>query len=274
MPTFALDRGLRERWTPAGERWTCTLPTGWMQGRAVYGGLSGAMALALARRVSGPRGVAGPEGLRARHVQLSLVRPATPGPIWGGASVLRAGRSVTSVTVELGQGDAIFLHGTVTFVSPRVGTLAVDPALRPPSASEPAPRPIPRIPGVTPEFIQHVDLQLVRGELPFSGAPDAMLVGDCRFRVPAGDEEGLLALSDVWPCPSLARLRQPAAASTVTWSTHLLAAPARLEGFYRMHYRTLVGRVGFHTARGELYDPAGALVAVSEQLVAVFDEAR
>ena len=49
-----IDASLAERWSPQGENWAIDAPEGWNQGRSLFGGLSGALAVSLARRVIEP----------------------------------------------------------------------------------------------------------------------------------------------------------------------------------------------------------------------------
>ena len=80
--------------------------------------------------------------------------------------------------------------------------------------------------------------------------------------------ERTLGLLDSWPCPTLSILEQPAFASSVTWTAHLVAPPA--PGFHAFTYDTVVAAGGFSTAVGRMWGPDGQFVAYTEQTVAVF----
>ena len=109
------------------------------------------------------------------------------------------------------------------------------------------------------------------GGVPYSGSKAPHFQGWFRFHEPVADAEGLIALLDVWPAPSITMLRKPAPASTVTWNAHLVDMPSDWSGYFAFEYETVVGRAGFHTVVGRLHAPDGRLVGWSEQLSAIFD---
>ena len=126
------------------------------------------------------------------------------------------------------------------------------------------------IPGA-PQFLQKVELRWGDASLPYSGSKHSHLRGYLRFKAPASDAEGLVALLDVFPSPAIAMLSEPRPASTVTWSAHLLALPSATDEWYAFEYQTVAGLDGFHTVVGRLHNAEGKLLAWSEQLVALFD---
>lgn len=265
-----LDDGLAARWTPAPDGgFDGRLPDGWAQGRSIFGGLSAAFAVALGRKVADP-------ARRLRHAAFSMMRPLAPGPVHGVVEVLRTGRTTQFVAARLDQEGAPALDARLLYARPVPGaSVAVDPPPPPPAPPPETLAGFPEDDPLAPGFLRHVEVRLVERNLPFRGGCDPSFDGYCRFRRPFGGEVGIVALVDVWPCPSLALCDGPAPASTVTWSLHLLAPPpARTEGFFRYRYRTVAGAGGFHTAAGTLYDPDGRALAHSEQLVAVFDGRR
>jgi hypothetical protein len=121
-----------------------------------------------------------------------------------------------------------------------------------------------------PDFVKQVDLKWLHGSPPFSGSETAEFGGYCRFRVPAGSAEGVVALLDVWPCPSLSQLAAPAPASTVAWTAHIVESNADLSDWCYFTYKTVAGKDGFHTCAGTLFDGRGVLIGFTEQLVAVY----
>lgn len=258
------DASLREQWILDGDLWSMDVPSGWMQGRSVFGGLTAAMAAALARRV-----VPDPSR-RLRTLSIQLFAPVVPGALEGAVRVLREGRNVTFVEVRLGQGGREVAVTSAVFVG-GIKTMLVAPVA--PAPEMPAPETLndlPYIPGVIPEFTQHVQMRWASGSPPFSGGDIAAYTGLFRYRCPVADAEGLLGLLDTWPCPSLSLLKGPSAASTVSWTAHLLALPEPSDGWFTMAYETVAGGGGFHTAVGRLYSPEGQLIGWTEQLVAVF----
>lgn len=257
------DRSMRGRWTEADEGWQITLPEGWGQGRTVFGGMTAAVAASLASRLLG-------DGWVIRTVNVQFMRPTAPGVVRGRFQINRAGKGTTFAEVRLSQGGETTLVAQLVCVRPRARGVRVEaPPFRggPPVDDLPD---LPYLPGVTPEFTQHVKLRWADGTYPFSDGDEASITGYCRMKAPCGDVEGILGLLDVWPCPSLSVLAQPTAASTVMWTAHLIDVPPASEAWFGYEYDTEVGRHGLHTAVGRLFSPDGRLVAWSEQLVMVF----
>lgn len=263
--TFAIDASLRDRWQRDAEgRWRFEMPEGWAQGRSVFGGLTAAAMAALGRRCLGK-----PERpLRTTSIQ--LLAPVRAGPLEGEVTVLRDGRSISFVEVRLRQGDAVVAAASLVFAVPRASSVDVE---HPPRPEVPDPKSLPRlpyVPGVVPEFTQHADMRWAEGGMPFSGVTTAAFTGLFQYTVRVADTEGVLALADTWPAPTLSLASKPIPASTVQWTAHLLHVPESFEGWFTMRYETAVGAGGLHTVVGQLYDPDGQIVAWSEQLVAVF----
>ncbi|MEL6195472.1 MAG: thioesterase family protein [Myxococcota bacterium] len=254
---------LAEDWRPDGEGFVWTVPPGWGQGRAVFGGLLAAGAYALVRSKN-ERSI--------RTIQGQFLAPAVAGPIRAQLATLREGKTASVFQLDLVQGDQLKTRFLFTSVSPRPGSIKVEP---PAAEAWNAPETYPELPyieGLTPEFTQHLEYRFAEGGIPFQGAQAAAFGGYVRFR---GDDDVLsshertVALLDAWPCPTLSVLTKPAAASTMTWSIHLLAPPAG--GFHAFTYKTVAAQSGFSTAVGMLRQQDGTLAAYSEQTVVVFD---
>lgn len=259
-----IDASLRDLWTQNDSTWTLPLPTGWMQGRSAFGGLTAASMAALGRRHVTD------DTRLLRSASIQLLAPVTAGDVHGSATILREGQNITFVEARLTQNDTLVGRSTLVFA--RAMDSALDVAA-PPAPEVPDPESLtalPYIEGVIPEFTQNVDMRWAEGRPPFMGGTEAGFTGVFRYRVPIGDAEGLLALLDTYPPPTLSLAKKPTFASTVNWTAHLLAAPATFDAWFTVRYETLVGAHGLHTVVGHLYDSEGTLVAWSEQLVAIF----
>ena len=263
--SVTLDASLRERWHRKGDGWASTLGDGWNQGRSIFGGYTTAVIAALGHRVVET------EDRRLRTASIQLLAPTKPGAVQGDATVVREGRNVSFVEARLAQADRTVVTANLIFAKPRETELAAPTASPPQIPAIDSLRDMPYLPGVMPEFTQHVQMRFAAGDPPYTKSDRAHFVGVFRYRNPVGDAEGVLALLDTWPCPSLSLLRSPAAASTVSWTAHLVGAPTSFDGWFTMEYETLAGNAGFHTCAGRLWGPNGALVGWSEQLVAIFD---
>lgn len=258
-----LNPSMRDRWVPSEAGVTMDLPEGWGQGRSVFGGLTTAAGAALGHGVVEP-------GRTLRSVSSTMMRPVGPGRLAGSRRVLRTGRSATFVEVRLSQNGQECVVLQLVFVAPRPEAMRVDAPLR-----EGLPDPedhavMPHAPGLMPEFVQHVEFRFVDGSPPFCGGAEARFGGYGRFRVPTAGAEGMLALLDLWPSPSLSMLSAPAPSSTVTWTAHLLETPDDLDAPTWFEYETVAGAAGFHTLVGRLYTRAGRLIGWTEQLNVVF----
>ena len=257
------DESLRQAWTRDGDDWTFDIPEGWGQGRAVFGGVPAAIGAALARGVV-------PENRMLRTMSLQLLRPTSPGPVRGSCELLREGKSVSFVRVTLTQEAGVTMIANFTFTMPREEAMRVEAAPRFEGPAVETLLDAPYIPGFMPEFLQHLQMRWASGGAPFSASKEAHFTGYFRFRVPTGGAEGLLALLDVWPSPSLSLLKKPTPASTVTWTAHILELPSDFGGWFAFEYETVAGAHGMHTSLGRRHGPDGRLLGWTEQTVAVF----
>ena len=254
---------LRQAWRTDGDAFEWTVPEGWMQGRAIFGGLSAAAAEALASRMT---------DRPLRTMQTQLLGPIAPGTVQGTCRLIREGKTTTFVEVRLTQNGTERANFVFVFVAARDGARTVDAPNAPSWIDPDKAIELPSIPGLTPEFTQHIEFRFAHGTLPFQGGDTAAFGGYIRFR----DHKGALnvghqlALLDAWPCPTLSVLDRPAFASTVTWTAHILA-PSLAGGFHRFSYETIASQGGFSTALGHLWDAAGTYVGFTEQTVVVFD---
>ena len=263
-----------------GERATAVIPPGWEQGRATFGGVVLGQALAAARRAL-PR----LDDPSRRQEAPSPPRPclaivaAFPAPLGAGevelhVRPLRHGRAVSSVHVELRQGNDVGCLALVTFGSRRPSAVEVPP---PPRPSLPPPDEVPPLVprGVGgPEFTRFLDYRLGFGAPPFSGEAVREIGGWCRFRAEPGPlgEEHVLALVDAWPSPAVSRLPTRAPAASITWSIELLPIEAEppASGWWLYHAELEAAGDGYAHAAARLWSPAGRLAALSRQAVAIF----
>jgi len=250
------------------DRFTAEVDDTWMQGRAAFGGLVAALGLeAIRRRVGADR--------PPRSVHSAFAGPVGPGPVDVRTTVLRAGRSFSHVRAELVQDDTVRAQITAALGAPRPSALVVKP--RPAPALTDAHR-LPETPyleGIMPRFVKHFDFRYASSNLPFTGGDRATIDGHIRLRAGADlpVHAALLALLDAWPSPILCLADRPVPASTVTWSTTFTHPPSTFdpEAFWGFRGEVQQAASGLVAARGELYGPGGRLVAIEEQLVAVFD---
>jgi acyl-CoA thioesterase len=133
---------------------------------------------------------------------------------------------------------------------------------------------LPYIEGVTPTFTRHYDFRWAHGGLPFSGSEKADIGGWIRENNgrDSVDTADLLGLVDSWPPAVLPVLRQPAPASSMTWTVEFM--PGATEGSGQQWWQYLAetefAAEGYVHTRARLWDQSGRLVAISRQTVTVF----
>lgn len=235
----------------------------WLQGRTAFGGLlvTGCVRLGLAS-VDQP----------LRTVDARFFEPVLAGELEARVEVLRTGRSVSHVQVEVWQGERRCMRTVLCTATPRPSELVVPTQAPQEDLGSPDDlMELPYLPGLTPAFTQHVDMRFHRG-IPFTGSERAEIDGWCRFRAEATGMASVVGLVDAWPAPLLTMGRGVFPASTVHWTLHWFGG-ADLDpmAWYRYRSRALQADHGNTTFEAHLWDEHGRLVAWSEQLAVVFD---
>ncbi len=244
------------------------LPASWGQGRATFGGLVAAL---VAQRMQ--QAVA--KGRALRSLQISFVGPvAVEQPVQIEVELLREGKAVSQVQGRLVQAGEVKLAMLGSFGGDRASQVAVA-ADTAPAVSAPEGLPsMPCLPGITPEFVQHVDMRWTFGGLPFSGQASRDMGGWMRFREqpPQLTDAHLVALIDAWPPAVLPHLKQPAPASSLSWTLEFVyPRPALAAGDWLL-YRASIDQAGagYGHTQAQIWGPDGNLLALSRQVVTVF----
>jgi acyl-CoA thioesterase len=255
--------------TLGGGRGTAAVPDGWGQGRSTYGGLVAALAL------RAMRGAVDDPDRPPRSLQFCFVAPVDPGEVMIEVRLLRRGGSVTHAEARLEQRGGTVCVGIGAFAADRASAIEVPPPPRPAAPGPEGLDELPFVEGVIPAFTRHFAYRWAIGSPPFSASPSREMGGWCRLRdgAGAGTEERVLALVDAWPAAVLSQLDRRAPASSLSWALELIQpAGAHEPGdgwcFYRAE--TEAARAGYAHAAAALWDPAGRLLALSRQAVAVF----
>lgn len=248
---------------------TLTLEPSWAQGRALYGGLIGALMLAKLMHVIGaPR--------RLRSLTVSFVGPIDAGgDITLKAEILRVGKSALQGEVHLWQNEAVQAVLLASFGEERHSTLVIDDILPRPQWA--APHTFPDLPlrgeGI-PNFFQHFDVRWVSGSLPFSGSLNADFGGYVRFRGQEGafDVRHLLCLTDAFPPSVTVMTDRPVPSSSLAWTFELLQEPQDMgmEDFWQYAVHTDYVHEGYGHSEARLWDKNGRVVAISRQTVTIF----
>ncbi len=258
--SFADDTALR----PAAEgAWEGRLAEGWETPRGPLGGY------VMAIMIRGLElAVADPER-QARSVTMHFLRVPETGPVTVRAAVEREGRSLSTVSGRLEQGDRLVGLALAAYSKPWESPLLDEspiPEVAPPDAPE-ATADSDRGNAPNPPFIQRMIFQRRFGERPFTRADRAEVGGWLGLaEEPPLDPLAVAVLADAWfpaPWPRLAAL---APAPTIDLTIHF-RSPLPAEGPLLLgRFRTRYVRDGFFEEDGELWSADGTLVAQSRQL--------
>jgi acyl-CoA thioesterase len=243
----------------------------WLQGRTLFGGLTAALAVQAMRDICG-------SDWPLRALQTSFVGPVPAGVFSIRVQLLRQGKNIRQVQAQLMQGEgdgamvaAVFLG---VFGANRESSLgSLRPAMPAAAKSVEESLPLPFIPNLTPNFTQHFDFRWADGAFPFMGADVWSSSVHILMHNPEGIDNELMAvmLADAGPTPPLARLKAPAAASSVSWALELRAVPSvDSDAFWRMDKQAHVVDDGYVNETTHLWTPDGRIAALGYQVVAVY----
>ena len=249
-----------------GDAWRVDGYDDWLQGRSMFGGLQ----LALATRAM-RAAIADPHALRS--VQATFIAPLTGRDILIRAEVLRSGKTVTHARCDMSNASQTAFTATAIFGAPRRSSFALD-IPRPRVDVDPdSLHDLPLIPGVTPQFVQHIQLRWAIGTPPYTGQPAPHSTVFARLKDRRGTaEDAVIALADSIPTPALSMLRAPAPASSLNWMLEILGDPARLDrdGWCQIGTDVRAGADGYLSQTSVLWAPDGHALCVSHQSVAIF----
>lgn len=250
---------------PAGEAWALEAPASWFQGRTLYGGLTAALALRAAE-------LSVPELPPLRAAQIAFVGPAA-GRLRIEPRLLRRGRSVTLLGVDVHAGEGLALRALLAFGAGRPSSLAAT-AAGPPAAALPdaCPSLWPGDGTGRPGFTRHIDQRLAGGLAPLSGAAQGELLGWVRHADPVTPGmPALVALADGLPPASFTRFVAPAAISTLTWSFDLFdPGQTHDSDWVLLHARDDGVGEGYAGQDMAMWDSAGRPLLRGRQSVAIF----
>jgi acyl-CoA thioesterase len=253
----------------------------WRAGRGPHGGYLAAMLLrALVESV--------PERDRApRSLTIHYARAPEPGPVRITTEIERAGRSLSTLSARMHQGETpvalVLAAFSVPWGGPEVSEVQM-PAVAP---ADPSREGVSLIEHGGPEFARHIVLQPRIGGMPFTGEQRPMEVGGwLGLAEPrAVDPVSLAFFSDALiPAPYM-RLAEPAAVPTIDLTVHFLARTPRGSGPDRVdpdprepadprelvlaRTRTELIHDGFFAEDGMIWAADGSLLALSRQLAIV-----
>jgi acyl-CoA thioesterase len=242
-----------------------SVPSDWMQGRSVFGGLQVAVALR-AMRVLVPHAI-------LRTLQTTFIAPVA-GELRVQARILRTGKNAIAVEARIGDADSTQALVIGVFGAKR--SSAVSEALVP-RAIEPKGAvgfEAPLDADGAPHFARHFKVRWVHGKFPFAG--DASVTEQVLEIGMQDDgpttEAHVVAIADFIPPIALTRLSAPVPGSTLTWMLELLADRydhLPLSG-WRVEAELVAARDGYTSQSVAVFGPAGEPIALSHQSMLVF----
>lgn len=245
-------------------RYEARIDPGWFVVRGPNGGYIAALMLrALADRVN--------DLARApRSLTVHYTAPPVEGPAWIETTIERSGRSLTSVSARLLQGDRLLALALAAFSLPREATSFRDvspPQVLPPEQCLELPRRIP--------IHERFEQRWAIGSLPFSGGEIALSGGWIRLAEGTRPLDAPLAaaFSDAWPPAVFGRLSErqmtggvPTIDLTIHFRSALPPADVAPGDFALCVFRSRYARDGFLEEDGEIWSASGELLAHSRQL--------
>ncbi|WP_125557108.1 acyl-CoA thioesterase [Pseudoalteromonas rubra] len=247
-----------------------SLPASWGQGRTVFGGLSAALMLqSMLNQLDD-------QNRRLLSFNCNFVGPLlSETPFELNTQLLRAGKNATQMQTTITQNDQVCLVALACFGKPRTSAITVRAQDVSTLKEINDKQTLPYIEDVMPAFIQHIDLNLQQGALPFSNASSSHIGGWMKFKAPAQPHLSvlhLLALADAWPPTLLQLCKGPTPASSMSWYVEFLD-DVELPGteWFAMEAVTHQAEHGYAIEDAKLFSQDGKLLALSRQTVAVFD---
>jgi acyl-CoA thioesterase len=210
---------------------------------------------------------AGPGGVGSRQLRsLTVHYLAAPpeGDVEIAVTIERAGRSLSTLSARMSDGERTLALALAAFASPYPGADAYELA-RPPAE---APDEMPPAPTDAPmAFARNFRMLPVLGEWPFSSGEEPSTGGWMQLAEDRPLDAALVvALSDAWFPAPFTRLDAPTAAPTIDLTVHVRAALPLDNQPVLGEFSSSTLRDGFFEEDGTMFTADGTLLAQSRQL--------
>jgi acyl-CoA thioesterase len=264
VPTrFERDTAVRRR---DDTTFDARVDTAWWVMRGPNGGYLAAIILrALIETVDDP-------ARDPRSLTVHYAAPLEEGDVTITTALERVGRSLSSVSARMYQGDRLVAIAMSAFSKPRPGPEFCDfvvPDVAPPSEIKAVP-----VPDPAPPIAHRWDTRWAIGRPPDPSLPlarEAVAGGWIRLEEPQVlDAPVVAAITDAWIPPVFSRMNEPLVVPTIDLTVHFrtsLPLPtASPDDFLLAVFRTNAAAEGFLEEDGEVWSADGRLVAQSRQL--------
>ena len=246
--------------------------TTWGQGRTLFGGMSSALALEkISQQIDSERPL---RSLAINFTGQALADTSLAIEI----QPLSNGKSISQINAQVLQNERIVTQVCACFGTVRESNITVDsPKIELPTLGEH--QRLSYIKGLTPEFVQHFEFEYCKGQFPFTRSPLNELAGWVRFKEGGNTltDSHLVALIDAWPPTVLQKLKGFAPCATVSWNIEIVQPPSLLKEPLLtddwLYYDAEIKQAhhGYAHTEAKIYNSDGTLLALSRQLIAVYD---
>ena len=255
--------------TPIGAgRYAAVLDEGWWISTGPNGGYLAAVLMnALVQAVADPE-------RSCRSFTTHYLSQAVAGPVVIEVTTERSGRSMTSLSARLLQGERLIATVLAAFSRQRPGPEFLDPVM--PDVAPPEELDIavfePSLPTTAiPAMVERYDQRWALGHRPFSRGAAAHIGGWIRLAEPRPVDDALLvAYADAWMPAIFSREAGAWGITTVDLTVHLRSTPpVGYDDWCLVHFRSAMSADGFCEEDGEIWTRDGQLLAQSRQLAAI-----
>jgi len=216
----------------------------------------------------------GDGGRAPRSLTVHFAAPPRDEAVTISTTIERVGRSQTSVSARMEQGDRLVALAIAALSAARPGPEFCD--LEMPDVASPDQIDAVPPPPEAPPIAHRWDTRWAIGTRPFEGAVGHEAVGGGWIRLEepqALDAPALAAVTDAWVPPVFSRVQERLVVPTIDLTVHFRAALPRQgipdDGFLLAVFRTHAAAEGFLEEDGEIWAPDGTLLAQSRQLAAI-----
>lgn len=236
------------------------LPDDWLSLVGIHGGYLTSLTVRGSQAVVPDREV--------RTLTTSFLRTARPGPALLEVREVRRGRSVSTVTASLIQGERPIIMTRLTMLTEQTGVewQRGEPIPLPP-IEECAPIEPPPDRAVRPVHFDRAQGLLDPSSIPFTDGPRAMVRGYVRPLEPRPIDAAWLAMATDWfPPPAFVRLEPPTGGVSVDLTTHIhRTLPDLGDDWLAASFEVVTSSGGLATEHGQIATRDGVLIAESMQ---------